>query len=78
MSPDLEFVIPAWMDDAACQTTNPDWFFKEDTASVKATKGICKPCKVRTRCLAHALEHDEVGVWGGTTYAERRALRGDA
>lgn len=32
------------------------------------------PCPIRTSCLAYALRHDEVGIWGGTTEYQRRQL----
>ncbi len=39
-------------------------------------KRICNGCRVRTECLAEALDHEiEDGVWGGKTARERRVLR---
>jgi hypothetical protein len=32
---------------------------------------------VRPECLAFAIDNDERGVWGGTSEAERRAMRRD-
>ncbi|NEB74667.1 WhiB family transcriptional regulator [Streptomyces sp. SID14478] len=44
-------------------------------AAQSSAKSICKPCPVRTECLAHALDHRiEHGMWGGMTERERRAL----
>jgi hypothetical protein len=41
-----------------------------------AAKAVCAACVVRGECLAYALaDPDLVGVWGGTSHAERRALR---
>jgi len=31
---------------------------------------------VRLRCLAHALRHEQFGVWGGATPEERDEMRG--
>jgi WhiB family redox-sensing transcriptional regulator len=66
-----------WMDRAACAgTAAPETFFTEEIVPVAKT--ICRRCPVRGDCLAHALADDSlVGVWGGTTPDERRALRGD-
>jgi WhiB family transcriptional regulator, redox-sensing transcriptional regulator len=36
---------------------------------------ICRGCRIRTECLADALDSRiEFGVWGGMTERERRAL----
>lgn len=36
---------------------------------------ICRGCRIRTECLADALDSKiEFGVWGGMTERERRAL----
>ena len=44
-------------------------------ARQREARGFCRPCRVRTECLAHALdERVEFGVWGGMTERERRAL----
>ncbi len=39
-------------------------------------KAVCRRCSVREACLRWALDMDQfTGVWGGTSEAERRALR---
>lgn len=49
-------------------------FFDDDhTATAKL---LCAACPVRKRCRDYALEHEEFGVWGGTTPEERDELRG--
>lgn len=35
----------------------------------------CARCPVRDACLEWALDHDEVGVWGGTSQIARTAIR---
>lgn len=40
-----------------------------------ACKSICYTCPVEGECLAWALEHNEMGVWGGATDEERHAIR---
>jgi WhiB family transcriptional regulator, redox-sensing transcriptional regulator len=62
------------------QPARPDVMFPdpEDAAGIAEAKLICGLCDVRDRCLAEALRHPvgkDFGVWGGTTEAERRALR---
>ena len=52
-------------------------------AAVAAAKAVCDtgndgaPCPFRDPCLAYSLANDVEGVWGGTTYAERRAMRAE-
>jgi transcription factor WhiB len=38
-------------------------------------KAICKGCPLREPCLREAMDGEYWGVWGGTTYLERRAMR---
>jgi hypothetical protein len=47
---------------AACMHTEP-------------TKALCRSCYDRPECLAWSLDHEESGLWGGHTAAERRQLR---
>lgn len=48
-------------------------FFGYNTAKAKE---ICKTCPVIDACLIEALSFDAEGVWGGTTYTERKQLFG--
>jgi WhiB family redox-sensing transcriptional regulator len=65
-----------WRDSALCAQVDPDAFYPERGASVKAQKRVCGICDVRGECLAFAIATNEVwGVWGGTTERERRKLR---
>jgi WhiB family transcriptional regulator, redox-sensing transcriptional regulator len=71
-----------WTADAACRPHRLDLFFgphdegnrprRRRTAIAKA---ICAGCPVRVDCLAWALHAGEVGIWGGTTDADRRRIR---
>lgn len=63
-----------WEEQAICYTVAPDEMFL-DGAAQSSAKSVCKPCPVRTECLAHALDRRiQYGVWGGMTERERRAL----
>ncbi|MFB0614523.1 WhiB family transcriptional regulator [Streptomyces sp. AGS-58] len=70
-----------WRDHAACRQEDPDLFFPIGTtgpAQVQAqqAKAVCGHCPVRRQCLGWALDTDQsIGIWGGTTELERRALR---
>jgi WhiB family redox-sensing transcriptional regulator len=71
-----------WPDRAACKAANPAIFFPpgEDNRSIdrqpdySAAKAICATCDVRAECAA-AGANERYGVWGGTTPAERGAVR---
>ena len=59
----------------ACSSTADMWF-PEKGASPAAAKLLCGRCEVRGECLEFALDtHEEFGIWGGLSTAERRALR---
>lgn len=63
-----------WRDKALCATIAPDIWFPEIGGSVQQQKAICAMCPVMAECLiAGWMEQD--GIWGGTTPAERRAVR---
>lgn len=38
-------------------------------------KRVCGPCPFLYECREFAVSYDVVGVWGGTTYADRRRTR---
>ena len=70
-----------WRSRAACKNApievfitvgddEDDPFYPPDEALM-----FCNTCSVRTECLGYALEHGEVGVWGGTTEYQRRQLK---
>ena len=76
-----------WQHRARCRPRHPEgsydpelWFPVGFTGpaieQAETAKAVCRTCPVRTECLDEALTHDYSGVWGGTTEAERRAIRG--
>lgn len=64
-----------WVGEALCPQTDPEAFFPEARAHALDAKRVCARCPVIEDCLAWALEHEEHGVWGGLTEAERRDLK---
>lgn len=63
---------------AVCRDVDPELFFPvsdADQATITAARAICARCPIKADCLAWALENLPVGVAGGTTDQERRALR---
>lgn len=63
-----------------CQLGDPEtWFpIDEDGPASRAAREGCAACPARSECLAFALGSGDVGIWGGTSSAERRAIRRQA
>ena len=55
---------------------HPDLF--DDDGKTTHAKRMCASCPVKAPCLAHALEFEDFGIWGGTTPEERAVIRGRA
>lgn len=61
-----------------------DLFFNDDDNDDTFTKGerehearrVCAYCPVLVACALHGLEHEEYGVWGALSEADRKALGG--
>lgn len=51
------------------------WWFSDEERFERRAKSLCGDCVLMAKCGAHALLHNEHGVWGGTTERERRAFR---
>ncbi|MCD7445661.1 WhiB family transcriptional regulator [Streptomyces lincolnensis] len=70
-----------WRDHAACRHEDPDLFFPIGTTGPalvqqEQAKAVCRRCPVREECLEWALDTGQaIGVWGGTSENERRALK---
>lgn len=61
-----------WSKSAICTGVELSMFFT--ASSTGMAKVICQVCPVKRECLIWALMYKEEGVWGGTTYDERRSL----
>ncbi|MFD8693164.1 WhiB family transcriptional regulator [Streptomyces sp. NPDC059651] len=72
-----------WREMAICRGEDPDLFFPIGNVrsgmallQIDEAKAVCHRCPVMQQCLNWAMKVDSVeGVWGGTTEAERRAVR---
>lgn len=66
-----------WQDDALCAQVSQEMFFPTKGGSTRDAKRICGGCEVRQKCLEYALslELNPDGIWGGTSYIERRKMR---
>lgn len=52
-----------------CQRGESDMWFSELPGELEQAKEFCQPCRLRTACLAGALERGEpCGVWGGEIF----------
>ncbi len=74
-----------WRRQAACKGANGDLFYPKSAWSRESkenrqqreqmAKRVCARCTVQACCLDWALRNGEVvGVWGGKTERERRAI----
>jgi len=69
-----------------CSQVDPEAFFPQEKSGNKmasyydeqGAKGLCSTCPYKIDCLIYALKHDELGIWGGTTDGQRKAIRKDA
>lgn len=77
--PTLE-LAPTVLRRGACRRPEiPTWLFfpdRGDTECVQRAKAVCQTCAVAQECLDFAVANNEVGVWGGTTKAERDRMSG--
>lgn len=52
-----------------CQSGDPDLWFAESPAQLRAAQALCADCPLRSACLEGALERAEPwGVWGGRIF----------
>jgi WhiB family redox-sensing transcriptional regulator len=68
---------PPWHAKAACRGAGADRFVIGRGANANSmARAVCAGCTVTVECLSYALaDPDCVGVWGGTTGQDRRAMR---
>jgi WhiB family redox-sensing transcriptional regulator len=70
-----------WRARAACRGAATGLFFPDTHrrgyhSAVAEAKAVCNTCPVLDPCQAWAVTHPcEVGVWGGLSEGERRAIR---
>lgn len=69
---------PQWTRYAACADMDVSSFYPDRQGAKEAVgvaRDVCRRCPVRQACLQHALDHNEVGIWAGTTEEQRRQMR---
>lgn len=79
---DLKFLedftkLPEQNGTEACLDADPDLFFSDFAVDVNAAKAICIGCPMLEKCAAYAIAHENYGVWGAMSAADRFAARGN-
>ena len=69
-----------WQRRAACRSLPPELFFPNVNApgceeDVERALAVCQGCEVRPACLEFAIVTNQVGIWGGHTEEQRRAIK---
>lgn len=63
-----------WREQSLCRQVDPELFFGEPGANPNAARRVCAACPVTAECLTAGI-NEQWGIWGGTTYYERRQMR---
>lgn len=62
-----------------CASADPESFFPEknkpDIKQIAMARKVCSTCPYIKECREWAIDHHEVGVWGGTTEMDRKRIR---
>lgn len=69
--------VTAWMDDAACTTTDPEAFVPNVGANNRTARRICNNCPVAGPCLEWAITAKADGIYAGTTTRQRATIRAE-
>lgn len=65
-----------WRRYAACRGMDPNIFYPTQRQPVSPDAvATCESCPVREPCLDHALRHEDMGFWGGTSARTREQIR---
>jgi hypothetical protein len=72
--------VLTWEDRAACKDAPSRLFITdgddddEPSYPPPDARAFCERCVVKPECYQHAIDFNEVGVWGNTTSYQRRQL----
>lgn len=65
-----------WLANTPCKADPEAMFPGTNSHDIEIAKSICRGCSATDRCLQWALDTgEELGVWGGLSEGERRALK---
>lgn len=78
--PDMSVVGNEWRKQAACKGLPLSWFFPNQAQSRienAYARAVCARCVVRSPCLESAIlvSAETEGIWGETSFSDRRILR---
>jgi hypothetical protein len=69
----------AWRALAACRGFSVDDFYPESPHELtEVAAETCPTCPARPDCLMWGVEHEDSGIWGGTTEKQRARMRRSA
>jgi WhiB family redox-sensing transcriptional regulator len=83
----VKVVDKDWREKAACRgLTAPDYIWFPPRGRYVSTRAgaisptqrlldLCEGCPVRITCLDFAIAGNEPGIWGGTSFRQRRAIK---
>ena len=83
----VKVVDKDWRDNAACRgLTAPDYIWFPPRGRYVSTRAgatsptqrlldLCEGCQVKVTCLEFAIAGNEPGIWGGTSFRQRRAMK---
>lgn len=66
--------IKTWVKRAKCRDNSTIDFFSANNHEIWEVKRYCTDCPVLDLCNTYAVAHEERGIWGGTSYKQRRRL----
>ena len=65
-----------WAERAACRGEDPELFYPPRGEVISETAyQLCAGCPVQPQCLEHAIRHESIGYWAGTSALERKKMR---
>ncbi len=68
----------SWILKSICSPDQTALFFSVIEEEIQEARRFCEPCPVKEECFQYAIDHNEEGVWGGTSEKQRRRLRSRA
>ncbi len=69
VDPDLFFPTTVWLRGSGMRELS------SQAAQIALAKALCSRCPAITACGAWAIQHGELGIWGGLSEGDRHRLR---
>ena len=65
-----------WKELGACVPwKDPSIWYSDSPTDQDVARSICAECPVKAECLEYALDHENYGMWAGTSERGRRRIR---